>query len=63
MRVVIRDRIERYVIGNYDDRDERLVYRELGDVSHRLCDSLEAVARYVINSSAGRGPKFLRRVK
>ncbi len=61
MRVVIRDRIERYVIGNYDDRDERLVYRELGDVSHRLCDSLER-GRELCHQLVG-GPMFLSRVK
>jgi len=41
MRVVLRGSHERYVIGNYDDRDERLVYGELGDFSYHLCDLLE----------------------
>lgn len=34
-------RFERYLAKNYDDGDERLVYCELGDFAHHLCDLLE----------------------
>ena len=35
------DRFQQYVADNYDDGDERLLYCELGDFAHHLCDLLE----------------------
>ena len=35
------DRFRRYLADNYDDGEERLLYCELGDFAHYLCDLLE----------------------